>query len=140
MKNEDMLHLSRPLSRHPKMRREDRAKIFAPFAALQGYDKAIEGKERILVPQICLSEETKELLDQQFQQLRPGDSVTVTFFSAEDVSGDAPLGRYTTVTGMVKKVDTLYGTLFLENTQIPITDIAALTLLSASSGPLEEDV
>ena len=29
-------------ARHPKMSIENRAKIFAPFAALKGYDKAID--------------------------------------------------------------------------------------------------
>ena len=29
-------------ARHPKMTRENRAKIFAPFAALKGYEEAID--------------------------------------------------------------------------------------------------
>ena len=29
-------------ARHPKMSRENRAKIFAPFAALKGYEEAID--------------------------------------------------------------------------------------------------
>lgn len=140
MNYEDMLHLSRPLSRYPKMRRQDRAKIFAPFAALHGYQEAIQKRDRILVPQICLSEEAKELLNQQLQKLQPGVSVTVTFFAAEDVSGDAPLGQYTTITGTVKKVDPLDGMLCLRDTRIPVTDIAGLTVLPVSPQFLEEYV
>ena len=43
----DIIHLSRPVSRHPKMAEEDRAKIFAPFSALMGYEEAVEEKERV---------------------------------------------------------------------------------------------
>ncbi len=46
---EDIINKKRPVHenddfsvRHPKMSREDRAKIFAPFAALKGYEEALE--------------------------------------------------------------------------------------------------
>ena len=43
---EDMLSLSRPVSsRHPPMRRADRAKQFMPFAAVTGLDEAIRQVE-----------------------------------------------------------------------------------------------
>ncbi|MBP1757002.1 MAG: hypothetical protein H6Q59_3400, partial [Firmicutes bacterium] len=43
---DDILHTEYPLKnrdiiKHPKMTIEDRAKIFAPFAALKGYEEAI---------------------------------------------------------------------------------------------------
>ncbi|MBO4863900.1 MAG: hypothetical protein J5517_06020 [Eubacterium sp.] len=34
-------------ARHPKMSREARAKIFAPFAALKGHEEAIENTGRL---------------------------------------------------------------------------------------------
>ena len=47
----DMIYLSRPLSRHPKMSVENRAKLFAPFAALRGFDIEIltQEQDRLLV-------------------------------------------------------------------------------------------
>ncbi|MBO4637472.1 MAG: hypothetical protein J5685_10045 [Clostridiales bacterium] len=46
---EDIIGCSRPVHngddfsyRHPKMSTEDRAKIFAPFAALRGFEASIE--------------------------------------------------------------------------------------------------
>ena len=50
MNYRDMLHLPRPSSAHPKMKRQDRAKIFSPFAALAGYDEAVHARDRVLVP------------------------------------------------------------------------------------------
>ena len=48
-KYDDIINLERPVhdgdafeARHPKMPREARAKIFAPFAALKGYEEAID--------------------------------------------------------------------------------------------------
>jgi len=45
----DIINKERPVhdgdefeARHPKMTRENRAKIFAPFAALKGYEEAID--------------------------------------------------------------------------------------------------
>ena len=35
---QDILTLSRPISKHPKMSTENRAKLFTPFSALRGFD------------------------------------------------------------------------------------------------------
>ena len=47
---DDIIHLEYPLKsadtvKHPRMTVEDRAKIFAPFAALKGYEDAIAAKQ-----------------------------------------------------------------------------------------------
>lgn len=41
-KYEDMLQLERPASPRQKMRPEDRAAQFSPFAALTGYEEVID--------------------------------------------------------------------------------------------------
>ena len=38
----DIMYLDRPNPTHPRMARADRAKIFMPFAALKGYEEALE--------------------------------------------------------------------------------------------------
>ena len=45
---DDIIDLSRPKSMRPKMDIADRAKIFMPFAALKGYDEAIEDINKIV--------------------------------------------------------------------------------------------
>ena len=42
----DMLKLSRPISRHPRMSMRDRAAQFAPFSALSGYQEIIASSAR----------------------------------------------------------------------------------------------
>lgn len=39
---DDIIKLNRPESNRPKMDIADRAKIFMPFAALKGYEEAID--------------------------------------------------------------------------------------------------
>ena len=53
----DIIDKNRPVhdgddfeARHPKMSRENRAKIFAPFAALKGYEEAIDETGRVHTP------------------------------------------------------------------------------------------
>lgn len=48
-KYDDIIHMEYPrpdrdVTRHPPMAISDRAKIFAPFAALKGYDESIQEK------------------------------------------------------------------------------------------------
>lgn len=96
--------------KHPKMRVEDRAKIFMPFAALKGYEEAIAAKERIVVPRIELSEEAKEHMDMQLglieQQLSIGKHpiITVVYFQRNKLYWE-DCGEYIQLTGMVAKID-----------------------------------
>lgn len=46
-KYDDIIRCSRPESKRPKMDIADRAKIFMPFAALKGYEEAIEDINKI---------------------------------------------------------------------------------------------
>ena len=79
---QDILHCSRPVSKRPKMSVENRAKLFAPFAALRGFDIEIltTEQDRLLVPQVLLSADQQEANRQALNALEKGDWVTVTYF------------------------------------------------------------
>ena len=53
-KYNDIIDKERPQhdfeARHPKMTLENRAKIFAPFAALKGYEEAIDETGKVHLP------------------------------------------------------------------------------------------
>lgn len=114
-KYDDILQMEYPLKsadvkRHPRMRVEDRAKIFAPFAALKGYEEAIAAKQKIVVPRIELSEEAKEELDEKLGQMEgllgmgQHPIVTVVYFQRDKASFEEQ-GEYIQFTGMVAKFD-----------------------------------
>lgn len=42
---DDIIHLQRPISKHPPLDRASRAAQFSPFAALEGHSKLVESSE-----------------------------------------------------------------------------------------------
>lgn len=95
-------------SKHPQMDLYDRAAQFSPFAALTGFESAIEETGRITDMRIELSEDEKAVLDVRFREIRESLSsgerllVALTYFQADALKEG---GAYVTVTGRVKKID-----------------------------------
>ena len=123
---DDLLHRSRPVPSRPRMSRQDRAKIFAPFAALSGHGEAVHAREQVLVPPGAPSEETEALLDRKLRALRRGEQVTVSYFLPLKQGPEGPLGTYVTVTDGVAKVDVHAQVLYLHTAEIPFAYLAAL--------------
>lgn len=128
--NRDILYEDRPASARPKMDLGNRAKIFAPFDALRGFNFAImaEEAERAMLPRVELSEDMQEELNCKLKQLYTGSVVTAYYFAPQRCIGDLELGYYRTVTGQVQGIDQYSHTLLLSNASIPIADIRNLRL------------
>lgn len=107
----------RPTAR-PKMERSERAKQFAPFAALKGYPEALRKKEKIVVEKIPLSEESTRILDLKMHQIQKRDIVTVVYFCKNE---------YLKLTGMVSRIDATSRILKIVNTSISFDDIYDLS-------------
>lgn len=127
---QDILYCSRPVSRHPKMSIENRAKLFTPFSALRGFDIEILTMEqdRLLVPQISLASDREEEIYRVLNGLHQGDWATVTYFVPVKHIAQQLLGEYTVVSGEVKRVDDVEQLLVLEGYPIPFGNIHALTV------------
>ncbi|MBQ6843956.1 MAG: YolD-like family protein [Agathobacter sp.] len=106
------------MARKVKIKMENRAKQFVPFAALKGYDEALRAKEKIVVEKIELSEEKKAELDYKIQQIQKNDIVTVVYFLKDE---------YIKVEGMVSRIDKDARVLKIVNTRIPFEDIYELS-------------
>ncbi len=131
---EDILNAVPPVGQglkgYPPMNIPDRAKIFAPFAALKGYEEAILAKQKIVIPRIELSEETKELLDQKIhillkmlkQQQHP--ILTIIYFTRTGTGQDE--GEYIRFTGMVGKIDETSKILHIVDLKISLHDIYSM--------------
>ena len=98
----------------PKMSRENRAKQFAPFAALKGFGDTIHWQEKVYVDKKDLSEESLEELDNKFKRIRKNDVITVVYYNK---------GVYLRVTGMVARIDVTARILQVINTKIRFEDI-----------------
>lgn len=121
-KYDDIIALPHHVSEtHAPMPLRDRAAQFSPFAALTGYEAAIEETARYTEDKRELSEEEKQILSVRLAALEERAPVSILFFQP-DARKDG--GAYRTVTGTVKKIDVYRGTLGLaDGTVIPIDDI-----------------
>ena len=134
MNYDDIINLPHHESRrHPRMSMLNRAAQFAPFAALTGYDDAIEETSRLTDRMIDLDSDVKVDLDRTMALLRSilDDSgslpqVTITFF-IPDVYKDG--GSYNTIKTRVKSIDDVERCVILPDGQkIPISNIVDMTI------------
>ena len=92
----------------PQMPMADRAAQFASFAALNGYEEAVEEEARLTEREIDLDDSVREMINQTLveaeEQLMRGETVwlSVTWFQP-DVHKDG--GAYRTAAGRLKKID-----------------------------------
>ena len=127
---QDILYCSRPVSRHPKMSIENRAKLFSPLSALRGFDIEIltQEQDRLLMPQISLASDREEEIYRVLNGLHQGDWATVSYFIPVKTIGNQTLGEYTMVSGEVKRVDDVEQLLVLEGASIPFGNIHSLVV------------
>ena len=124
--------------RHPLMPCSQRAKIFAPFDALRGFDFAILMKNEVYTDRVVMSPEEREELDRRLSILHSLTCnsrmatanhvpVSVTFYApCSDVNSEAYglRGQYKTITGICRKVDAeITGTILVDEKRIPFEDI-----------------
>lgn len=132
----DIIDLPRHVSKvHPQMPREQRAAQFAPFAALTGYDKAIEEVKRETEEEKILAEDEKEALDEALSYAleHPGTSIKVIWFRKDKIRNDGS-GEYIESEGVLRRVDIYREAIILQNGDtIPIAAVKQLKL------PIKED-
>lgn len=125
----DLLHRKAPTSaRHPRMPQRDRAAQFAPFAALTGYEDAIDETARLTDRALTLDENQRELLDQRVRFLLAmkelAREASVTYF-VPDTKKEG--GSYRTVVGRIEYLDEAEKELHLsDGTVIPHDRIFAV--------------
>lgn len=123
---DDILSLPHHVSeKHPPMSRLDRAAQFSPFAALTGYEAAVEETARLTDQRIELDGGEKEAIDQRLtllqERLPEPTKVTITYFVPDKKKAG---GAYVSVSGTVKKIDDYERAVILcEGTRIPIDGI-----------------
>lgn len=98
---------------------ENRAKQFAPFAALKGLPQALAAKEKIIVEKPILSDYALEELDRMFTTIEKGQMVSVTFFQK---------GQCIRQIGLIAKINTDARILQIVHTQIAFADILKIEI------------
>ena len=125
----DMLYLPHKQSATRKhMSVHDRAAQFAPFAALSGYDSAIDETARFTEDRLPRSEADEELLNERVrflsERIAEQPEVTVTYFLPDERKAG---GAYVACTGRVKRIEPLpQRILFTDGREIPLEDILTI--------------
>lgn len=120
---EDIINLPHHVSsKRPQMSMRDRAAQFSPFAALTGYDDAIQETGRLTEEKIELDEEAKDFLDRKQQYLlehiQEAPALTVTYFVPDERKSG---GKYRTKSGHLRKIDEIERFMqFSDGTKIPL--------------------
>ena len=125
---DDIINMPHHVSKkHNQMPMEERAAQFAPFAALVGYEDAVEETARLTDNRIELDEEAKNILDMKFQMLNEQlkvqihPQVTIMYF-IPDLKKDG--GKYIKISGTIKKIDEFKQLVVLDDkAEIPIGEI-----------------
>lgn len=126
---DDIINLPHHVSAaHPPMPVSDRAAQFLPFAALTGYDAAIEEAARLTEEKIELDEYRKAVLNEKLlllqELLDKRPAIEITFFRPDEKKIG---GSYVTVSGSVRKIDAYEGRIIMDDgTKVPIDDIVEI--------------
>ncbi len=122
----DIIHLQHHVSNHHRpMSRENRAAQFSPFAAVAGYEGAIQETGRLTEKRITLNESALTVLDAKIKliqkQLEDDQEIEVIYFSTDSQKYG---GAYVSKVGIVNKIHKYDKVLeFKDGIQIAIDDI-----------------
>ena len=126
---EDIINLPYP-RKPPRMSNYARGAQFSPFAALTGFEAAIEETARLTDTKIELDESKKALLNEKLRKIeeerydRP--EITITYFQPDLRKVG---GVYVQKRGRVKKLDAyLRAVVFTDGMTVPIEDISEISL------------
>ncbi len=123
---DDIINLPHHISQaHPQMPIRDRAAQFSPFAALSGYEAKVKETARITDTKIELTEDQQAVLDECLRLLEdalPQSPVTAFTYFVPDTKKEG--GTYITVTGRIRRIDSIARSIFLtDGTVIPMDDL-----------------
>lgn len=116
-KYDDIISLPHPVSaKHPRMSLAERAAQFSPFAALSGYEDAIDETARQTKAFMELDEDEKERLDETLQQIKlqieKHPAVRLTYFRPDERKEG---GAYQTIEGRIRKFNEYEKTFLMED-------------------------
>ena len=111
--------------KHPRMSIYKRAAIFAPFAALTGYEDLVSETARLTTNKLILSDDEKEVINEKLlylsKHLKELPIVSITYFEKDKYKEG---GSYKTVKDIIKKIDDVNKLVILNNLKkIKISDI-----------------
>lgn len=128
---DDIINLPHHVSAvRPQMSMHDRAAQFSPFAALTGYDDAVEETARLTDEQSELSEDARNILDEQLRMIADRidelPEAEVTYFLPDGLKEG---GEYVTTDGRIRRIDEYEMELvFVDGRRIGLKNISGIKI------------
>ena len=132
-KYDDIIEVQYPFKDIEKIRTmtiEERAKIFAPFAALKGHSEAIAARQKIVASKVELSEESAQQMDYSLMdidnQLKHGKHpiIKLIYFKQDVRLKDK--GEYIELSGVVAKLNKELRWIQIVNKKINLDDLSLI--------------
>ncbi len=110
----------------------DRAKQFAPFAALCGFEEYIDAQEHVPVPRPELAEDEIARINAALCSIGTGERVRIRVYSS---------GEIVSVDGEFAGIDSAFGMIRIGKRRINLSDVVGVELTTSSDCalPLTED-
>lgn len=96
------------------MSRAERAKQFLPFAALKGYEEAIEERTKIKAERVLLGEDAQTELDGKLRALQVGENISATYYRD---------GAYVKAAGRLSGINGKERLLIIGEERVPIDEL-----------------
>lgn len=115
-KYDDIIDLPYPSkTARQRMSMHDRAAQFSPFAALTGYEDAVEKTARVTDEKLELAEDMKAIIDAKLSviadRINARPTVIITYFVPDEKKSG---GKYVTVTDKIRDIDPIEREIVLE--------------------------
>ena len=128
MNYDDIIDLPHPVSeKYPRLSKAQRAAQFNPFAALTGYDAAVDEASRLTEEERFLDEESvseiNSILFDLKMRLKEKPQATICYFEPDDRKAG---GAYRTLTGKVEKIDEYNGTIQIDKKIVGLNRIMTI--------------
>ena len=128
MNYDDIIDLPHPISeKYPRLSKAQRAAQFNPFAALTGYEAAVDEASRLTEEERFLDEESvseiNSILFDLKMRLKERPRATICYFEPDDRKAG---GAYRTLTGKVEKIDEYNGTIQIDKKTVDLNRIMTL--------------
>lgn len=134
-KYDDIIEVQYPFKDIEKIRTmtiEERAKIFAPFAALKGHSEAIAARQKIVTSKVELSEESAQQMDYSLMdidnQLKRGKHPIIKLIYFKQDVRFKDKGEYIELSGVVAKLNKELRWIQIVNKKINLDDICMLEI------------
>ena len=102
---------------------QSRAKQFAPYASLRGFDEVVKERTRVTCPRRELCDDEAEVISECLSRIERGMTVEAEYYLTDN---------YVKLRGRVASIDIVFRTIKIEGKTVNFDDIIAISIVESS--------